>query len=140
MVASANGASQAPYIMPGHVTATYGHSVQFLAKLQGKLSLRIARAIRENIVKNSKKRRLTWPCVSETCATFPFPSCLHMDAGFLRRAASWIAKIRENTEVRRAASFEPAEYPRPLIKSISAGLLNLIQSNMEDFSQLGSIR
>ena len=96
--------------MPGHAMATYGHCRRSILKVQGKLSLRIARAIRENTVKNSKKRRLSCPGVSETCATFPFPSCLHVHIGIWRRAASWIAKIRENTEVRRAAFFERAEY------------------------------
>ena len=59
--------------MPGHVTATYGHSVQFLAKRHGKPSPRIARAIHKNIVKNSKKRRLFWSGVAETRWFFPFP-------------------------------------------------------------------
>ena len=92
--------------MPGHAMATYGHSGPFLAKLQGKLSLCMAAYHTKNTVKNSKKRQLSWPGVGETCATFSFPSCLHVHKCIWRRAASLIAKIRENTEVRRAASFD----------------------------------
>ena len=97
--------------MPGHATATYGHSKQFLAKLQGKLSLCMAAYHTKNTVKNSKKRQLSWPGVGETCATFSFPSCRHIRAGVLRRAATWRAKIRENTEVGGGCSFGQWEYP-----------------------------
>ena len=92
--------------MPGHATATYGHSKQFLAKVQGKRSKSVMLMSYENIVKHSKKRRLSWPGVGETCAAFSFPSCLHIRAGVLRRAATWRAKIRENTGVGRGASFD----------------------------------
>ena len=95
--------------MPGHATATYGHSKQFLAKVQGKRSKSVMLMSYENIVKHSKKRRLSWPGVGETCAAFSFPSCLHIRAGVLRRAASWGVKIQQTTEVRREASFELAE-------------------------------
>ena len=78
--------------MPGHVTATNGHSGQFLAKVQGKLSPRIARAIHKNTVKNSKKRRLFWSGVAETRWFFSFPSRLHIHAGVLQRATSWREK------------------------------------------------
>ena len=96
--------------MPGHATATYGHSGQFLAKRHGKLSPRIARAIHKNIVKNSKKRRLFWSGVAETRWFFSFPSRLHIHAGVLQRAASWREKRWANTQVGRGASFELAEY------------------------------
>ena len=92
--------------MPGHATATYGHSGQFLAKVQGKLSPRIARAIHKNTVKNSKKRRLFWSGVAETRWFFSFPSRLHIHAGVLQRAASWREKTWANTQVGRGASFE----------------------------------
>ena len=96
--------------MPGHATATYGHSVQFLAKVHGKLYPRIARAIHKNVVKNSKKRRLFWSGVAETRWFFSFPSRLHIHAGVLQRAASWREKRWANTQVGRGASFDPPEY------------------------------
>ena len=64
----------------------------------------------KNTVKNSKKRQLSWPGVGETCAAFSFPSCLHIRAGVLRRAATWKTKIRENTEVGGGRSFGQWEY------------------------------
>ena len=95
--------------MPGHVTATYGHSGQFLAKRHGKLSPRIARAIHKNTVKNSKKRWLFWSGVAETRWFFSFPSRLHIHAGVLQRAASWREKTWGNTQVGRGASFDQPE-------------------------------
>ena len=96
--------------MPGHDTATYSHPKQFLAKVQGKRSKSVRQMSDKNTVKNSKKRQLSWPGVGETCATFSFPSCLHIRAGVLRRAATWRAKIRENTEVDGGRSFGQPEY------------------------------
>ena len=96
--------------MPGHATATYGHSGRFLAKVQGKLSPRIARAIHKNTVKNSKKRRLFWSGVAETRWFFSFPSRLHIHAGVLQRAASWREKTWANTQVGRGSSFDHPEY------------------------------
>ena len=79
--------------MPGHATATYGHSGQFLAKLHGKLSPRIARAIHKNTVKNSKNRRLFWSCVAETrCFFFLYLSSPHTH----RRFAACCKLKREN--------------------------------------------
>ena len=92
--------------MPGHVTAAYGHCRRSILKVQGKQSPCIAAYHHKNTVKNSKKRRLSWPGVGETCAAFSFASCLHIRAGVLRRAATWRAKIRENTEVDGGRSFE----------------------------------
>ena len=95
--------------MPGHAMATYGHSGQFLAKLQGKPSQSVTLMSHKNTVKNSKKRRLFWSGVAETRWFFSFPSRLHIHAGVLQRAASWREKTWANTQVGRGASFEESE-------------------------------
>ena len=96
--------------MPGHVTATYGHSGQFLAKVQGKTLKRLYTRLYKNTVKNSKNQRFFWSGVAETHWFFSFPSRLHIHAGVLQRAASWREKTWANTQVGRGASFELAEY------------------------------
>ena len=101
--------------MPGHATATYGHSGQFLAKVQGKPSQIVTLMSHKNTVKNSKKRRLFWSGVAETRWFFPFPSRLHIHAGVLQRAASWREKTWANTQVGRGSSFDyPAETIQPI--------------------------
>ena len=90
--------------------ATYGHSGQFLAKVQGKLSQIVRLMSDKNTVKNSKKRRLFWSGVAETRRFFSFPSRLHIHAGVLQRAASWREKTWANTQVGRGASFDHSEY------------------------------
>ena len=100
--------------MPGHATATYGHSGQFLAKVHGKTLKRLYTRLYKNTVKNSKNRRLFWSGVAETRWSFSFPSCLHIHAGVLQRAASWREKPWGNTQVGRGASFEEPEYNKDM--------------------------
>ena len=95
--------------MPGHAMTTYGHCRLSIFKVHGKPSPRIARAIRKNTVKNSKKLRLFWSGVAETRWFFSFPSRLHIHAGVLQRAASWREKTLGNTQVGRGASFDQPE-------------------------------
>jgi len=85
--------------MPGHATATYGHSVQFLAKGQGKTLKNLYTRLYKNVVKNSKNRRLFWPCVAETrCFFFPFPLVTTYTQAFCNVLQ---AEERKHGEIRR---------------------------------------